>query len=51
VLELTMGFGVEKKFLSDRTLLIEFMYSYEPFWQYEGYNVITEENFRVKNNT
>ena len=51
VLELTMGFGVEKKFLSDRTLLIEFMYSYEPLWQYEGYNIITEENFRVKNNT
>jgi hypothetical protein len=50
VLELTMGFGLEKKFLSDKTLLIEFMYNYEPLWQYEGYNIITEENFRVKNN-
>ncbi|MCU0638249.1 MAG: PorT family protein [Candidatus Krumholzibacteria bacterium] len=51
VLELTMGVGVEKKLFSGRTLLIEFMYSHEPFWQYEAYNCMTEENFRVKNNT
>lgn len=49
VLELSFGIGIEKDIFTDRTLLLEFIYNYEPFWQYDEFSTFLNNDIKVKN--
>ncbi len=49
ILGMSFGLGLESTTLLNRTIMIEFVYNYDPFWLYEFTNIQTGNESRVKN--